>query len=129
MSSISSISGASSLWSVTSTSSSSSTTDAFSQAVSNLQSGKAANDSGSSSDEETTTITKVLSDGSVLVTVVKDGQIVSETKTRSSNPDEQATSLDPSKDPMKANGMALTMDKFNDTSTSITAGSLFSANA
>ena len=129
MSSISSISGTSTCWDVTKTSSSTSTTDAFSQIVNNLQSGKAATDSGSSSDDETTTITRVLSDGSVLITVMKDGEIVSETKTRSSRPDEQAMALDASQDPTKANGTALTLDKFNDTSTSITAGSLFSSEA
>jgi len=127
MSGISSINGTSSLWSSvsTSTSASSSTSDALSQIVSNLQSGGSGSGSDSS-DEDTVTTTRVLSDGSVLVTVMKDGKIVSETKTRSSNSDEQAMALDPTKDPTKA-AASVTMDKFNDTSSSIMTGSLFSS--
>ena len=85
MSGVSAISGTQSLWSTTgTTTSTSSVTDVFSQMVSNLQSGAPATgygENGSSSDEDTVTMTKVLSDGSVLITVLQDGKVISETKT------------------------------------------------
>ena len=87
MSGISSISSTSALWSTTSkTTSTSSVQDTFSQMVENLQSGAPATGYGdngsSSSDDDTVTMTKVLSDGSVLITVMQDGKIISQTKTR-----------------------------------------------
>ena len=47
----------------------------------------------SSDSEKTTTITQVMSDGSVLVTVYKDDKIVSQTKSRAANADENAAVL------------------------------------
>ena len=55
--------------------------------VENMRAGKPAG-SGEEKDTQTTTVTQVLSDGSVLVTVYEGNRIVSETKTRSANPEQ-----------------------------------------
>ena len=134
MSSISSISGvnSASLWSTSTstTSSTSSAADTFSQIVSNLQSGGSATSSdSSSSDEDTVTTIRTLSDGSLLITVTKGEEIISETKTRPTKPQKegQDPTLLGTTSEIGASMQAATVDKFNDTSTSITAGSLFSA--
>jgi hypothetical protein len=144
MSSVDAINSTATSWGVTgakSTSkSTSSASDDFAKIVNNLKSGKAANSSNDDDNKDTVTITKVLSDGSVLITVMKGDQIVSETKTSSAKPDEKAKVLSETKsgdmdsdtkaaalDPTKTGMLAQTLDKFNATSTSITEGSLFSA--
>lgn len=63
----------------------------FSAMLSELKSGGGAGkkSSGSSdSDEETATVTQVMSDGSVLVTVYQGDEIISQTKTRAANAQE-----------------------------------------
>lgn len=148
MSGISSISSTSALWSTTSkTTSTSSVQDTFSQMVENLQSGAPATgygDNGSSSDDDTVTMTKVLSDGSVLITVMQDGKIISQTKTRAAKPQDQPevtnmTTVDKgtvahtagantvSLASSQQSSLLQNLDKFNDTSTSITSGSLFTS--
>lgn len=60
--------------------------DSFSALLKNMRAGKPA---GSGEEKDTqTTVTQVLSDGSVLVTVYEGNRIVSETKTRSANPEQ-----------------------------------------
>ena len=61
--------------------------DSFSALLKNMRAGKPAG-SGEEKDTQTTTVTQVLSDGSVLVTVYEGDRIVSETKTRSANPEQ-----------------------------------------
>lgn len=61
--------------------------DSFSALLKNMRAGKPAR-SGEEKDTQTTTVTQVLSDGSVLVTVYEGNRIVSETKTRSANPEQ-----------------------------------------
>jgi len=61
--------------------------DSFSALLKNMRAGKPAS-SGEEKDTQTTTVTQVLSDGSVLVTVYEGNRIVSETKTRSANPEQ-----------------------------------------
>jgi len=115
--------------------------------VSNLQSGAPATgygENGSSSDEDTVTMTKVLSDGSVLITVLQDGKVISETKTHAAKPEADpsvmgTTTVDMGKAAHAAgantvdlasslqSSLQQTVDKFNDTSTSILAGSLFTS--
>lgn len=65
------------------------TKDSFSAILQDLKSGgSGAGANGGSDEEETSTITQVLSDGSVLVTVYQGNEIISQTKTRSANPEE-----------------------------------------
>ena len=61
--------------------------DSFSALLKNMRAGKPAG-SGEEKDTQTTTVTQVLSDGSVLVTVYEGDRIISETKTRSANPEQ-----------------------------------------
>ena len=61
--------------------------DSFSALLKNMRAGKPAG-SGEEKDTQTTTVTQVLSDDSVLVTVYEGNRIVSETKTRSANPEQ-----------------------------------------
>jgi len=128
MSSISGV-GAAALWGTTKTASTSSTAASdFSKMVNNLSKGKPANASDDAdSSDGTVTITKVLSDGSVLITVMKGSEIISETKTRSASPQKNPTPVDNSNATGLAASQSAVLDKFNDTSTSMTAGSLFSA--
>ena len=61
----------------------------FSKMLDNMRKGKPADyDEEAASGKNTTTITRVLSDGSVLVTVMQDDQIISQSKTRAANPQE-----------------------------------------
>ena len=66
--------------------------DSFSALLKNMRAGKPAG-SGEEKDAQTTTVTQVLSDGSVLVTVYEGNRIVSETKTRSANPEQTPSVL------------------------------------
>ena len=127
MSSINGIGGAALVGTNKTTATSSAAND-FSKIVNNLSKGKPANASDDADNSDgTVTITKVLSDGSVLITVMKGSEIISETKTRSANPQKNPTPVDNSNATGLAASQSAVLDKFNDTSTSITAGSLFSA--
>ena len=68
----------------------------FSKMLDNLKHGRAADyDEAVDGAEGTTTMTQIMSDGSVLVTVTDaQGKIVSQTKTRSINPDPHARVID-----------------------------------
>ena len=68
--------------------------DSFSALLKNMRAGKPAG-SGEEKDTQTTTVTQVLSDGSVLVTVYEGNRIVSETNTRSANPEQTPAVLSP----------------------------------
>lgn len=61
--------------------------DSFSALLANMRAGKPAR-SGEEKDAQTTTVTQVLSDGSVIITVYEGNHILSETKTRSANPEQ-----------------------------------------
>ena len=76
--------------------------DSFSALLKNMRAGKPAG-SGEEKDTQTTTVTQVLSDGSVLVTVYEGNRIVSETKTRSANPEQTPAVLSTR---TETNGMA-----------------------
>ena len=96
MSEIQSISGVSKSY-ATGTSSASSTKYSdtkvsFSAILKQLKTG-AGPGSGASKDssEETVTITQVMSDGSVLITVYQGDKIISQTKTKSASPEENPT--------------------------------------
>ena len=141
MSGVSAISGTSALWNTTSTTnSSSSIEDTYSQIVSNLQSGGTSSGSGDSDSDDTVTTTRILSDGSVLITVMQDGKIVSETRTHPAKVEDDPSKLSITATTQTtgasalgvsgsstANSLQQTLDKFNDTSTSILAGSLFTS--
>ena len=141
MSGVSAISGTSALWTTTSTTnSSSSIEDTYSQIVSNLQSGGTSSGSGDSDSDDTVTTTRILSDGSVLITVMQDGKIVSETRTHPAKVEDDPSKLSITATTQTtgasalgvsgsstANSLQQTLDKFNDTSTSILAGSLFTS--
>ena len=73
-----------------------STADEFSKILDNLKHNRAADyDADQINAEGTTTMTQVMSDGSVLVTVTDaNGKIVSQNKTRAMNPDPNAYILD-----------------------------------
>lgn len=60
----------------------------FSAMLSDLKSGGGAGKKSSDSDEETATVTQLMSDGSVLVTVYQGDEIISQTKTRAANAEE-----------------------------------------
>ena len=62
--------------------------NSFSAMLANMRAGKPAGGGESSDDSQQTTVTQVLSDGSVLVTVYEGNRIISETKTRSANPEQ-----------------------------------------
>ena len=76
--------------------------DSFSALLKNMRAGKPAG-SGEEKDTQTTTVTQVLSDGSVLVTVYEGNRIVSETKTRSAHPEQTPAVLSTR---TETNGMA-----------------------
>jgi len=76
--------------------------DSFSALLKNMRAGKPAG-SGEEKDTQTTTVTQVLSDGSVLVTVYEGNRIISETKTRSANPEQTPAVLSTR---TETNGMA-----------------------
>ena len=61
--------------------------DSFSALLANMRAGKPAR-SGEEKDAQTTTVTQVLSDGSVVITVYEGSRIVSETKSRSADPEQ-----------------------------------------
>ncbi|MDD6127203.1 MAG: hypothetical protein SPL62_07245 [Selenomonas sp.] len=73
-----------------------STDDEFSKLLEKMKTGNVSGgsgDSGSSDDTKTRTVTEVLSDGSVLVTVWEGNKIVSQTKTHAANAQENLTVL------------------------------------
>lgn len=61
--------------------------DSFSAMLANMRAGKPTGGGDSSDDSRQTTVTQVLSDGSVLVTVYEGNRVISETKTRSADPE------------------------------------------
>ncbi len=66
----------------------------FTAILNQLKTGAGAGGGASGDDsEETVTITKVMSDGSVMITVYQGDKIVSQTKTKSANPEENPTVL------------------------------------
>ncbi|SDP76947.1 hypothetical protein [Selenomonas ruminantium] len=65
----------------------------FSSMLRQLETGGAITDTGEKPGEDTTTVTRVMSDGSVLITVYEKNKIVSQTKTHSPHPEETPTIL------------------------------------
>ena len=65
----------------------------FSTMLRQLETGGAITDTGEKSGEETTTVIRVMSDGSVLVTVYEKDKIISQTKTHSPHPEKIPTIL------------------------------------
>ena len=65
----------------------------FSTMLRQLETGGAITDTGDKSGEETTTVIRVMSDGSVLVTVYEKDKIISQTKTHSPHPEKIPTIL------------------------------------
>jgi len=58
-----------------------------------LETGGGITDTGESSGEDTTTVIRVMSDGSVLITVYEGDKLVSQTKTHAAHPEEKPTIL------------------------------------
>ena len=72
------------------------TKTAFSAILQQMQTGGAASGGGSSDsdgEDKTTTITQVMSDGSVLITVYEGDKIISQTKSHAANAEENPTVL------------------------------------
>ena len=65
--------------------------DMFSAILQQMQTGGASAGSSGGESEKTTTVTQVMADGSVLVTVYEGEKIVSQTKMRAANPEENPT--------------------------------------
>lgn len=65
----------------------------FSTMLRQLETGGGITDTGESSGEETTTVIRVMSDGSVLITVYEGDKLVSQTKTHAAHPEETPTIL------------------------------------
>ena len=68
--------------------------DAFSAILRQMETGGGAprgENSGDRNDEETTTVTKVMADGSVLVTVYRGTEIISENKTKATTSEKDPT--------------------------------------
>lgn len=65
----------------------------FSTMLRQLETGGGITDTGESSGEDTTTVIRVMSDGSVLITVYEGDKLVSQTKTHAAHPEETPTIL------------------------------------
>ena len=65
----------------------------FSTMLRQLETGGAITDTGEKPGEDTTTVTRVMSDGSMLITVYEKDKIVAQTKTHSPHPEEIPTIL------------------------------------
>ena len=65
----------------------------FSTMLRQLETGGGITDTGKSSGEDTTTVIRVMSDGSVLITVYEGDKLVSQTKTHAAHPEENPTIL------------------------------------
>ena len=65
----------------------------FSTMLRQLETGGGITDTGKSSGEDTTTVIRVMSDGSVLITVYEGDKLVSQTKTHAVHPEETPTIL------------------------------------
>ncbi|MFA6849568.1 MAG: hypothetical protein WCS30_04390 [Selenomonadaceae bacterium] len=91
------------------------TADAFSKILENLRSGAPAGGTSSDNDDKTVTTTTIMSDGSVLITVTKGDQIISQQKTHGSNQNGQqpATLLDKQSDELNATSSSLTGTLFS----------------
>ena len=63
----------------------------FSTILRQLETGGAITDTGEKPGEDTTTVTRVMSDGSVLITVYEKDKIVAQTKTHSPHPEKIPT--------------------------------------
>ena len=89
-----------------------STDDEFSKLLEKMKTGNVSGgsgDSGSSDDTKTRTVTEVLSDGSVLVTVWEGNKIVSQTKTHAADAQENPTVLSVQSESGAANKDAQTL--------------------
>ena len=76
---------------------SSDTSEMFSQILEKMKKGESPSlgaGSDDASDEDTVTVTRILSDGSTVVTTMKDGKIVSQTKTHAAVQEESPKLLD-----------------------------------
>lgn len=82
------------VWAVSATRQTGSSTDEdnFSALLKSMRTGGAAG-AGSDDGSERTTVTRVLSDGSVVITVYEGSRIVSETKSRSASPEQTPSVL------------------------------------
>ena len=65
----------------------------FSTMLRQLETGGGITDTGESSGEDTTTVIRVMSDGSVLITVYEGDKLVSQTKTHAAHSEENPTIL------------------------------------
>ena len=65
----------------------------FSTILRQMETGGPITDTGEKTGEDTTTVTRVMSDGSVLVTVYEKDKIVAQSKTRAPHPEELPTVL------------------------------------
>lgn len=63
----------------------------FSTMLRQMETGGPVTDTGEKPGENTATVTRVMSDGSVLITVYEEDKVVAQTKTRSPHPEENPT--------------------------------------
>ncbi len=127
MSAVQGLRGAASVWDKTQTASTSASAGQLSEMLGRMKAGGGPNDSASSNDEDAVTIQRYQSDGSILILTMKDGEVVSESKIRAPQPMKGAAPIEGALANAPENAQAALLDRFNDTSTSITAGALFSA--
>ena len=123
MNAIQGIQGASSLWDNTQSSASSSAANQLSETIAQLKTGGGPN--ASSGDEETVTLQRMQPDGSIIVITMKGDEVVSETKIRSPQSINEPLMAEGPLANQPAGAHAALLDRFNDTSSSITAGALF----
>ena len=123
MSAIQGIQGTASLWGGAQSSASNAAADQLSQTVSQMQTGGGSG--SSSSDEETVTLQRMQPDGSIIVITMKGDEVVSETKIRSPQPMSEPLMTEGALANQDAGSQAALVDRFNDTSTSVTAGAIF----
>lgn len=118
------IQGTSSLWGNAQASASSPAANQLSETVAQMKTG--GGPVASSGDEETVTLQRTQPDGSIIVITMKGDEVVSETKIRSPQSINEPLMAEGPLANQPASAQAALIDRFNDTSSSITAGSLFS---
>ena len=124
MSAIQGIQGTASLWGGGQSPASGAAADRLSQTISRMKTGGGGGGS-SSGDEETVTLQRMQPDGSVIIITMKGDEVVSETKIRSQQPMNEPLMTEGALANKDASSKAALIDRFNDTSTSITSGVLF----
>ena len=125
MSSIQGLSGASAFRENTRASAETAAADKLAETVANLKTGGGPGGNAASGDEETVTLQRTQPDGSIILITMKGDEIVSESKIRSPQSTGGPLMTEGPLANQEAGAKAALIDRFNDASTSITAGVLF----